>query len=156
MQNKTPEQLELATKHFVVKAFSVALVALILLFAYSVIWTEQPLYNEAPADKQIFGVLILVVGQILTILANYLSRGSSVLPPPMPMNPCQPQIGYQPALGMQSGLNNFQAPQNNYPVPAGVGMAWTPPPAPTNPPHHLESDDERAAMAAARESTRGM
>ena len=29
---------------------------------------------------------------------------------------------------------------------------WTPPPAPTNPPHHLESDSEREAMAAARES----
>lgn len=168
MSNPTPELRNADTARFVVKSFCVALVFLIMLFGYSIVFTEQPLFNEAPADKQIFGVLILVVGQILTILANYLSRttGSASTPmPPMPMNPCQPQLGYQPlspmmnqyssSMGIQPMANNFTTAQNNYPIPDGVGMAWTPPAGPTNPPHHLEDDAEREALAAARQTTKG-
>ena len=86
---KTTEQLDAETKRFVIRAFSIALVFIVILFGYSIVYTEQPLFNEAPADKQIFTVLTLVGGQLLTILANYISKGSA--PPPItPTTSCTP------------------------------------------------------------------
>jgi len=79
---KTTEQLDAETKRFVIRAFSLALVFIVILFGYSIVFTEQPLFNEAPADKQIFTVLTLIGGQLLTILANYISKTSTPLTPP--------------------------------------------------------------------------
>jgi len=78
---KTTEQLDAETKRFVIRAFSLALVFIVVLFGYSIVFTEQPLFNEAPADKQIFTVLTLIGGQLLTILANYISKTSTPLTP---------------------------------------------------------------------------
>ena len=88
---KTTEQLDAETKRFVIRAFSLALVFIVILFGYSIVFTEQPLFNEAPADKQIFTVLTLIGGQLLTILANYISKTSTPLTTPtIPTNPCAP------------------------------------------------------------------
>jgi len=59
-----------------------------MLFGYSIVFTEQPLFNEAPADKQIFTVLTLIGGQLLTILANYINKPSS--PTTSSFNHCPP------------------------------------------------------------------
>jgi len=86
---KTTEQLDAETKRFVIRAFSLALVFIVILFGYSIVFTEQPLFNEAPADKQIFTVLTLIGGQLLTILANYISKTSTPLTPPtIPTTTC--------------------------------------------------------------------
>ena len=77
---KTTEQLNAETNRFVIRMFSIALVFIVILFGYSIVFTEQPLFNEAPADKQIFTVLTLVGGQLLTILANYISKGGNTTP----------------------------------------------------------------------------
>ena len=74
---KTIEQLDAETRRFVVRGMTLGLIGVLLLFAYSVVYTEQPLFNEAPTDKAIFAVLTLLGGQALQILANYLSRSSS-------------------------------------------------------------------------------
>ena len=88
---KTTEQLDAETKRFVIRAFSLALVFIVILFGYSIVFTEQPLFNEAPADKQIFTVLTLIGGQLLTILANYISKTSTPLTPPtIPTKTCSP------------------------------------------------------------------
>jgi len=87
--HKTTEQLDAETKRFVIRAFSLALVFIVILFGYSIVFTEQPLFNEAPADKQIFTVLTLIGGQLLTILANYISKGSASSPI-TPMTSCTP------------------------------------------------------------------
>jgi len=88
---KTTEQLDAETKRFVIRAFSLALVFIVILFGYSIVFTEQPLFNEAPADKQIFTVLTLIGGQLLTILANYISKGSAPLTTPtISTTPCTP------------------------------------------------------------------
>ena len=88
---KTTEQLDAETKRFVIRAFSLALVFIVILFGYSIVFTEQPLFNEAPADKQIFTVLTLIGGQLLTILANYISKTSTPLTPPtIPKTSCSP------------------------------------------------------------------
>ena len=86
---KTTEQLDAETKRFVIRAFSLALVFIVVLFGYSIVFTEQPLFNEAPADKQIFTVLTLIGGQLLTILANYISKTSTPLTTPtISTTPC--------------------------------------------------------------------
>lgn len=82
--NLTIEQQDAATKHFVIRTFSVCLAGIIVLFAYSIIYVEQPLFNESPVDKAIFGILTLVAGQILQILANYISRTTLTTPPIAP------------------------------------------------------------------------
>jgi len=85
---KTTEQLNSETNRFVIRMFSIALVFIVILFGYSIVFTEQPLFNEAPADKQIFAVLTLVAGQLLQILANYISKGNTT--PPPSFNHCPP------------------------------------------------------------------
>jgi len=86
---KTTEQLNSETNRFVIRMFSIALVFIVILFGYSIVFTEQPLFNEAPADKQIFAVLTLVAGQLLQILANYISKGGTTTPPSS-FNHCPP------------------------------------------------------------------
>ena len=82
----TIEQQDASTKHFVIRTFSVCLAGIIVLFAYSIIYVEQPLFNESPVDKAIFGILTLVAGQILQILANYISRTPTSLPTALPIS----------------------------------------------------------------------
>lgn len=93
MSNPTIEQQDAATKHFVIRTFAVSLAGIILLFAYSIIYVEQPLFNESPVDKAIFGILTLVAGQLLQILANYISKGGMPLSTPVVSNPCPPTFG---------------------------------------------------------------
>ena len=99
MSNQTIEQRDAATKHFVIRTFSVCLAGIIVLFAYSIIYVEQPLFNESPVDKAIFGILTLVAGQILQILANYISRSAPISPPISPpmATPCPPIISPKPS-----------------------------------------------------------
>ena len=73
---KTTEQLHAETQRFVIRGMTLGLVGVLLLFAYSVVYTEQPLFNEAPTDKAIFAVLTLLAGQALQILANFLSKST--------------------------------------------------------------------------------
>jgi hypothetical protein len=94
MQNQTPEQMDASTKRFVIKTFAISLAGIVWLFGYSVVYTEQPLFNESPVDKAIFGILTLVAGQLLQILANYISRSTVPIAPPItpPAAPCPPVI----------------------------------------------------------------
>ena len=82
---KTTEQLHAETQRFVIRGMTLGLVGVLLLFAYSVVYTEQPLFNEAPTDKAIFAVLTLLAGQALQILANFLSKT-----PPLITSKCPP------------------------------------------------------------------
>jgi len=75
-KTKTTEQLHAETQRFVIRGMTLGLVGVLLLFAYSVVYTEQPLFNEAPTDKAIFAVLTLLAGQALQILANFLSKST--------------------------------------------------------------------------------
>jgi hypothetical protein len=133
------------------------LCGVLLLLAYSVIFTEQPLFTEAPADKAIFAILTLLAGQAIQIIANYLSKTSSPLtPPPMQNNfGCQPRPMYSPmGTGMMPPSYGGIAPLGNLDnSTAGFSIdptqAWTPPPPPTTPPV-LEHEEERERMAMAR------
>ena len=150
---KSPELLEAETKAFILKAFCVILVLVSALFTYSIIFIEQPLFNEAPADKQIFSVLGIIMTQIFTVLSLVLTGKSSTPTPPM-YNPCPP-MGMQTGFGMQSGFGMpySSMSQNLDNSTSGFSIdptrAWTPPPPPSGPPV-LEHDEERERMAHAR------
>jgi hypothetical protein len=147
---KSPEQIEAEINAFILKVFCYILAMVSGLFAYSIIFIQQPLFTEAPADKQILAILGVVMTQIFTILSVKLTGKSSVTPPPPPMfNPCQP-MGY----GMQpQGFSSSYSPQNLDNSTSGFSIdptrAWYPPPPPTTPPT-LEHEDEREVMANAR------
>ena len=51
---------------------------------------------------------------------------------------------------VKAGKDAYVAP----PVQTVTMASWTPPQPPSNPPHHLEPDHEREALAAARESVK--
>ena len=147
---KSPEQLDAETKSFILKTFCIILALVSALFSYSIIFIQQPLFNEAPADKQILSILGVVMTQIFTILSVILTGKSSTPPPPQMYNPCQPMgmqpqgFGMTPYSPMSQNLDNSTSGFSIDPT-----RAWTPPPPPTTPPT-LESDDERERMAHAR------
>jgi hypothetical protein len=127
---QTLEQKDADTKHFVIKTFAVSLAGIIWLFGYSVVFTEQPLFNESPVDKAIFGILTLVAGQLLQILANYITR-SSLTPPPLPCPPAP-----TPSVNLNPPTVNL--------TPAPVPAAPTPPAptaAPTKPRRIADDED---------------
>jgi hypothetical protein len=148
---KSPELLEAETNAFILKVFCYILAMVSGLFAYSIIFIQQPLFTEAPADKQILAILGVVMTQIFTILSVKLTGKSSLPPPPppMPYNPCmgQPMMGQSMGYGMpmqfQSGNNSTSG------FSIDPTQAWTPPPPPTTPPT-LEHESDREAMAHAR------
>jgi len=151
MAHKTPEQLEAETKAFILKTFCFILVLVTVLFSYSIVFNEQPLFVEAPADKAILAILSSIMVQIFTVVSLVLTGKSSVPPtPPMPFNPCmgQPmmgQMGYGNPMQFQSGNNSTSG------FSIDPTQAWTPPPPPTTPPT-LEHEEERERMANARAS----
>ena len=152
MAHKTPEQVDIETKAFILKTFCFILVLVTVLFSYSIVFIEQPLFTEAPADKAILAILSMAMAQIFTVVSLVLTGKSSVppSPPSMPFNPCMGQpmmgqsIGYSP-MAMQSGNNSMAG------FSIDPGTAWTPPPPPSGPPV-LENDEERERTAHARAS----
>jgi len=151
---KSPEQLEAETKAFILKTFCFVLVMVATLFSYSIVFVEQPLFNEAPADKAIIAILSMVMAQIFTVVSLVLTGKSSVPPPPpmMPMNPCMGQpmqrVGYN-SMGTPMGFNGPNLDNSTAGFSIDPTQAWTPPPPPTTPPT-LEHEEERECMAAAR------
>ena len=151
---KSPEQLEAETKAFILKTFCFVLVMVATLFAYSIVFVEQPLFNEAPADKAIIAILSMVMAQIFTVVSLVLTGKSSVPPPPpmMPMNSClgQPmqRLGYN-SMGTPMGFNGPNLDNSTAGFSIDPTQAWTPPPPPTTPPT-LEHEEERERMAQAR------
>jgi hypothetical protein len=149
---KSPEQIEAETNAFILKVFCYILAMVSGLFAYSIIFIQQPLFTEAPADKQILAILGVVMTQIFTILSVKLTGKSSVTPPPPPMfNPCQ-SMNYGQSQGLQATYFNASSPNLDNST-SGFSIdptrAWYPPPPPTTPPT-LEHEEEREMMAQAR------
>ena len=98
----------------------------------------------APIDqaytKMLNDIVLLIVGGIGGILTKGVSNEAKDM-----MN------------AAKANTAAYVAPPPPPPAPV-VMMApaanWTPPPPPSNPPHYLEPDHEREAMAAARQSVK--
>ena len=141
MAHKTVEQIDIETKAFILKTFCFILVLVSVLFSYSIVFIEQPLFTEAPADKAILAILSMAMAQIFTVVSLVLTGKSPTSPPP-PFNPCQgvSQIGVRYGGTLDNSTSGFSIDPTS---------AWYPPPPPTTPPT-LENDEERERMANAR------
>lgn len=134
---QTADELEANTRAFVIRIVTWILFFIVIALIYSVTFVTQPIKAMAPIDqaytKMLNDIVLLIVGGI----GGIMTKGA-----------------------MTEATNMMTAAKNNAPAYVAppvqtVQMAsWTPPPAPTNPPHYLEPDEDREAIAAARQSVK--
>jgi hypothetical protein len=157
----TAEDIEVRIWGFVVVAVTCILCFIVVALLYSVTFVTQPIKSMAPIDmaytKMLNDIVLLIVGGIGGVIGkkgvgaavNALTPSS---PPPQQYMqvPVPYQTQYQPqtvasvAQNATSGMNwmGFKNPD--------LDESWTPGPPPTTPPEHMEPDDDRAEIAAAR------
>lgn len=157
--------LEVRIWAFVVVAVTIILFGIVVALLYSVTFVTQPIKSMAPIDqaytKMLNDIVLLIVGGIGGVIGKRAVSGAAKsFGPRPPQPPCQSMSGYN------SGYNsNYAPPQSAYGLPSQpfgampvwqnpeLDESWTPGPPPTTPPEHLESDEERAEIAAARKET---
>ena len=143
--NKAPltvDELEARTRSFVIRVITLILFFIVVSLIYSVTFVPQPMKAMAPIDqaytKMLNDIVLLIVGGIGGIMTKGVANEAAAM------------MG-----AVKAGKDAYVAPpvqSVSFTTPA----SWTPPPAPVNPPHYLESDDEREALAAARQSLKDM
>jgi len=151
--------LEVRIWAFVVVAVTVILFGIVVALLYSVTFVTQPIKSMAPIDqaytKMLNDIVLLIVGGIGGVIGKRAmsTAAKAFTPPQQPM--CQPMMG---------GYNqsSYAPPQSAYGLPSQpfgampvwknpeLDESWTPGPPPTTPPEHLEDDEDRAEIAAAR------
>ena len=164
----TPEEIEVRIWGFVVVAITVILFGIVFALLYSVTFVTQPIKSMAPIDqaytKMLNDIVLLIVGGIGGIVGKRaVNSAQNAFKPPQPpmMQPCAG--GYSPTQVAYGMPNSSYAPtQSAYGLPSQpfgampvwknpeLDESWTPGPPPTTPPEHLEPDDEREEIAAAR------
>jgi hypothetical protein len=136
------EQIETLVWGFVVVVVTLILAFIVIALLYSVTFVVQPIKSMAPIDmaytKMLNDIVLLVVGGIGGVMSRKgiqaVSKSESkVETPPKPSDPS----GALPVW-----------------VNPALDESWTPPPPPTTPPEHLEADDVREEIAAARAGER--
>lgn len=143
---------------FVVCIVMLVFGGLVFTMLYSVTFVQQPLKTMAPIDmaytKMLNDIVLLMTGSITTLIGMRVAKKASE----MIANKVAPVL-VPSAAPTPTPVVNSSAPVVNSSVPDWNFMgyknpeldeSWVPPPPPTTAPNHLESDDERAAMAAAR------
>jgi len=151
--------------------FSVVIVMLVFgltVFSmlYSVIFVTQPIKSMAPIDmaftKLLNDVVLLLVGSIGTLIGMFaMNKGAKSIAERMhPQPPMQPMC--QPMQYGQQHSSSYAPPQSAYGLPSQpfgampvwknpeLDESWTPGPPPTTPPEHMEPDEDREEIAAAR------
>ena len=139
---QTADELEANTRAFVIRVVTWILFFIVIALIYSVTFVPQPIKAMAPIDqaytKMLNDIVLLIVGGI----GGIMTKGAA--------NDAAAMMG-----AVKAGKDAYVAPPVQS-VSFSTPASWTPPPAPVNPPHYLESDDEREALAAARQSLKGM
>lgn len=138
---------------------------IVLAFLYSIIFVTQPIKSLAPLDqavlKMLNDIVLLLVGSITTLIGMYaLNKGAKAVANRfMPTTPTQPMC--QPMMGGSYG-QQYAPQQSAYGLPSQpfgampvwknpeLDESWTPGPPPTTPPEHMEPDEDREEIAAAR------
>jgi len=140
----TAEEIEAYVWGFVVIIVTLILAGIVFALLYSVTFVVQPIKSMAPIDiaytKMLNDIVLLVVGGIGGVMSKKgVQAASQYVAPKGDTTPPKPN---DPSGALPVWVN-----------PA-LDESWTPPPPPTTPPTHLESDDVRAEIAAARAGER--
>jgi len=151
------EEIETLIWGFVVVMVTLILAGIVFALLYSVTFVVQPIKSMAPIDiaytKMLNDIVLLVVGGIGGVMSkkgvqaasNAIGAPSTPSPTPVASNTTTVQPVVAPVS--QSSMPSFNWMGFKNP---DLDESWTPPPPPTTPPTHLEPDDEREALAAAR------
>ena len=143
-QYLTPAEIEVRVWAFVVGIVTLILAGIVFFMLYSVTFVVQPIKSMAPIDqgylKMLNDIVLLIVGGIGGVMTKRAvsSTAQTLGTPPEPTKVEQPPKPSDPSGAMPVWVN----PE--------LDETWVPPPPPTTPPEHLESDDVREEIAAAR------
>jgi len=156
----TPAEIEVRVWAFVVGIVTVILAGIVFFMLYSVTFVTQPIKSMAPIDqgylKMLNDIVLLIVGGIGGVMTKRAvgavgSLGTPSAPPPAPPAPA-PTGAPQPPLQQAVTGGLFGNAMGAMPVFINPELdeSWTPPPPPSTPPEHMESDQYRERIAAAR------
>lgn len=165
-QPLTAEDIEVRIWGFVVIAVTCILCFIVVALLYSVTFVTQPIKSMAPIDqaytKMLNDIVLLIVGGIGGVMSKRaVGAAAQVLAPTPPAvtatttQPANTPIPVQatiisPPPAVASVMPNFN--WMGYKNPE-LDESWTPGPPPTTPPEHMEPDEDRAEIAAARKET---
>ncbi len=158
----TAEDIEVRIWGFVVVAVTCILCFIVVALLYSVTFVTQPIKSMAPIDqaytKMLNDIVLLIVGGIGGVMSKRAVGAAAQAMAPTPPTttvtttttsapiPVQATV-VSPTPVVASAMPNFN--WMGYKNPE-LDESWTPGPPPTTPPEHMEPDDERAEIAAAR------
>lgn len=145
---------------FVVCVVMLVFGGLVATMLYSVTFVAQPMKTMAPIDmaytKMLNDIVLLMTGSITTLIGMRVAKKASEMiankVAPVLVNPTTPPTAPSPTPAPQTVTPSPVVPDWNfmgYKNPE-LDESWVPPPPPTTPADHLESDDVRAEIAAAR------
>lgn len=140
----TAEEFESRIWGFVVVLVAVILAGIVFALLYSVTFVVQPIKSMAPIDiaytKMLNDIVLLIVGGIGGVMSKKGVQAAAHAMTTPAVNPCPP--------------TTYASPVSSGALPVWVNPAldeaWVPGPPPTTTPDHLESDDVRSEIAAAR------
>jgi hypothetical protein len=153
----TPEEVEVRIWGFVVVMITIILFGIVIALLYSVTFVTQPIKSMAPIDqaytKMLNDIVLLIVGGIGGIVGKR-AVGTVTSPTPTPQISAPPTP--VPAPPSPPATSTWTSPSGALPawVNPPLDETWTPPPPPTTPPQHLESDSVREEIAAARQEVK--
>lgn len=155
----TAEDIEVRIWGFVVIAVTLILCFIVVALLYSVTFVTQPIKSMAPIDmaytKMLNDIVLLIVGGIGGVIGKK-GVGAAVgmiSNNPPPVQSYQPSVNpYAPPPTVASAASSLTQGYNWMGFKnADLDESWTPPPPPTTPPDHVESDEDRQALALARQ-----
>lgn len=153
----TPEEVEVRIWGFVVVMITIILFGIVIALLYSVTFVTQPIKSMAPIDqaytKMLNDIVLLIVGGIGGIVGKRaVGAVTSTTPTPQISAPPTPV----PAPPSPPATSTWTSPSGAMPVWVNPPLdeTWTPPPPPTTPPQHLESDSVREEIAFARQEVK--
>lgn len=139
------EQIETFVWGFVVIVVTLILAFIVCALLYSVTFVVQPIKSMAPIDmaytKMLNDIVLLVVGGIGGVMSRKgIQAASNVIVPKSepPKGDTTPPKPSDPSGALPVWVN------------PDLDESWVPPPPPTTPANHLEPEDVRAEIAAAR------
>jgi hypothetical protein len=160
----TAEDIEVRIWGFVVVAVTCILCFIVVALLYSVTFVTQPIKSMAPIDqaytKMLNDIVLLIVGGIGGVMSKRAvgaaAQAMAPTPPTTTITTTQPAVqAAAPTVNLNPATVNSPMPNFNwmgYKNP-DLDESWTPGPPPTTPPEHMEPDDDRAEIAAARKET---